>query len=165
MNTPPGGIMTQSVQPYGDPNATPVGPSRTRIKISEREGWAISGWFGVVVIAACIAACILLAQHSLVAVAIAPALVAVVILASLVIVQPGQTKVVRFFGSYVGTVRRTGLSWILPLTDRRSVSIRVRNFETSHLKVNDADGNPVEIASIVVWQVADTSRALFAVDD
>jgi len=91
--------------------------------------------------------------------------VGVVILASLVVVQPGQTRVVRFFGSYVGTVRRTGLSWILPLTDRRSVSIRVRNFETSHLKVNDADGNPVEIASIVVWQVADTSRALYAVDD
>ena len=64
----------------------------------------------------------------------------------------------RFFGSYVGSVRRTGLSWILPLADRRKVSIRVRNFETNHLKVNDADGNPVEIATIVVWQVADTSR-------
>jgi regulator of protease activity HflC (stomatin/prohibitin superfamily) len=62
-------------------------------------------------------------------------------------------------------VRRTGLSWILPLSDRRNVSIRVRNFETNHLKVNDADGNPVEIASIVVWQVADTARALYAVDD
>jgi regulator of protease activity HflC (stomatin/prohibitin superfamily) len=80
-------------------------------------------------------------------------------------VQPGETRVVRFFGSYVGTLRRTGLSWILPLSDRRKVSIRVRNFETNHLKVNDADGNPVEIASIVVWQVADTSRALYAVDD
>jgi regulator of protease activity HflC (stomatin/prohibitin superfamily) len=91
--------------------------------------------------------------------------VAVVILASLIIVQPGETRVVRFFGSYVGTVRRTGLSWILPLSDRRNVSIRVRNFETNHLKVNDADGNPVEIASIVVWQVADTARALYAVDD
>ena len=75
---------------------------------------------------------------------------------SLVIVQPGHTKVVRFFGSYVGTVRRTGLWWIVPLADRRSLSIRVRNFETNHLKVNDADGNPVEIAAIVVWQVADT---------
>jgi regulator of protease activity HflC (stomatin/prohibitin superfamily) len=91
--------------------------------------------------------------------------VGIVILGSLVIVQPGQTKVVRFFGSYVGTVRRSGLWWILPLSDRRSVSIRVRNFETNHLKVNDADGNPVEIAAIVVWQVADTSRTLYAVDD
>ena len=94
-----------------------------------------------------------------------PIVIAVVILASLVIVQPGQTRVVRFFGSYVGTVRRTGLSWIVPLTDRRKVSIRVRNFETNHLKVNDADGNPVEIAAIVVWQVADTARALYAVED
>jgi regulator of protease activity HflC (stomatin/prohibitin superfamily) len=96
---------------------------------------------------------------------VAPVVAVVVILRSLVIVQPGQTKVVRFFGSYVGTVRRPGLWWILPLTDRRSMSIRVRNFETNHLKVNDADGNPVEIAAIVVWQVADTSRAVFAVED
>ena len=80
-------------------------------------------------------------------------------------VAPNEGKVLQFFGSYVGTVRRTGLSWILPLSDRRNVSIRVRNFETNHLKVNDADGNPVEIAAIVVWQVADTSRALYAVDD
>jgi hypothetical protein len=155
--------MSQSAQPY--PDATPVGHSGTRVEISERQAWAISGWFGVLVAAAGIAACVLLAQHSLGAVAVGPAVVAFVILSSLVIVQPGQTRVVRFFGSYVGTVRRTGLSWILPLTDRRNVSIRVRNFETNHLKVNDADGNPVEIASIVVWQVADTARALFAVDD
>jgi len=80
-------------------------------------------------------------------------------------VAAGQTKVVRFFGTYVGTVRRPGLWWIVPLADRRNLSIRVRNFETNHLKVNDADGNPVEIAAIVVWQVADTSRAVYAVDD
>ena len=77
----------------------------------------------------------------------------------------GHTKVVRFFGSYAGTVRRTGLSWIVPLADRRNLSIRVRNFETNYLKVNDADGNPVEIAAIVVWQVADTAKATFAVDN
>jgi hypothetical protein len=157
--------MSQSVHPYRPPQATPVGHSGTRVEIHERQAWAISCWFGVLVVAACIAACVLLAQHRLGAVVVGPAVVGVVILASLVIVQPGQTRVVRFFGSYVGTVRRTGLSWILPLTDRRNVSIRVRNFETNHLKVNDADGNPVEIASIVVWQVADTSRALYAVDD
>jgi SPFH domain / Band 7 family len=157
--------MNQPAQPYRDPNATPVGHSGSRVEISERRAWAISGWFGVLVVAACIAACVLLAQHSSSVSVIGPAVVALVILSSLVIVQPGQTRVVRFFGSYVGTVRRTGLSWILPLTDRRNVSVRVRNFETNHLKVNDADGNPVEIASIVVWQVADTARALFAVDD
>jgi regulator of protease activity HflC (stomatin/prohibitin superfamily) len=157
--------MNQSVQQYRDPAATPVGHSGTRVQIQERPAWAINGWFGVLVVAACIAAGVLISRSSVPAVAIVPIVLGVVILASLIIVQPGQTRVVRFFGSYVGTVRRTGLSWILPLTDRRNVSIRVRNFETNHLKVNDADGNPVEIASIVVWQVADTSRALFAVDD
>jgi hypothetical protein len=157
--------MTQTVQPYRDPEASPVGHSGSRVEISERQAWAISGWFGILVVAGCIAACVLFALHSFGAVVVAPAVVALVILSSLVIVTPGQTRVVRFFGSYVGTVRRTGLSWILPLSDRRNVSIRVRNFETNHLKVNDAEGNPVEIASIVVWQVADTARALFAVDD
>jgi hypothetical protein len=157
--------MTQSVQPYREAEAIPVDPSGTRVNIQERPAWAINGWLGVLVVAACAAASVLLIQHSLGGIAVAPVVVGVVILASLVIVQPGQTRVVRFFGSYVGTVRRTGLSWIPPLTDRRNVSIRVRNFETNHLKVNDADGNPVEIASIVVWQVADTSRALYAVDD
>ena len=157
--------MSQSVQSYEDRAATPVGHSGARVDIRERRAWAISGWFGVLVAAACIAAIVLLVKSSDKGVAVVPLVVAVVILASLVIVQPGQTRVVRFFGSYVGTVRTTGLSWTLPLTNRRNVSIRVRNFETSHLKVNDADGNPVEIASIVVWQVADTSRALYAVDD
>jgi regulator of protease activity HflC (stomatin/prohibitin superfamily) len=142
-----------------------VGHFGSRVDIRERQAWAISGWFGVLIVAACIVAAVLLAHSSVKAVIVVPIVVAVVIAASLIIVQPGETRVVRFFGSYVGTVRRTGLSWILPLSDRRNVSIRVRNFETNHLKVNDADGNPVEIASIVVWQVADTSRALYAVDD
>jgi hypothetical protein len=157
--------MTQDIQQDHQPEATPVGHSGTRVVIEERPAWAISGWLGVAVIAACIAGGILLGQSSTSALAVAPAVVGALVFSSLIIVQPGHTKVVRFFGSYVGTVRRTGLSWILPLADRTSLSIRVRNFETNHLKVNDADGNPVEIAAIVVWQVADTSRASYAVDD
>ena len=154
--------MSQAVQPYREPEATPVGHSGARVDIHERPAWAISGWAGVVVVAACIAAAVLLAGSAGI---IAPIVIGALVATSLVIVQPGHTKVVRFFGSYVGTVRRTGLWWILPLADRRSLSIRVRNFETNHLKVNDADGNPVEIAAIVVWQVADTARAVYAVDD
>ncbi len=157
--------MSESVQPFSVPEATPVGHSGVRVEIHERRAWAISGWLGVLVLAACIGGGILLGIHKEQGFLILPIVVGTVLLGSLVIVQPGQTKVVRFFGKYVGTVRRTGLSWILPLSDRKTVSIRVRNFETNHLKVNDADGNPVEIASIVVWQVADTSRALYAVDD
>jgi hypothetical protein len=157
--------MSQDIQQDRQPEANPVGHSGTRVVIQERSAWAINGWLGVLVVAACIAGAILLAQSSTSALAVAPALVGALVFSSLIIVQPGHTKVVRFFGSYVGTVRRTGLSWILPLADRKSLSIRVRNFETNHLKVNDAEGNPVEIAAIVVWQVADTSRASYAVDD
>ncbi len=154
--------MSQGVQPYRQPEATPVGHAGARVDIHERPAWAINGWAGVLVVAACIGAAFLLASSAWIA---APIVIGSLVATSLVIVQPGHTKVVRFFGSYVGTVRRTGLWWIVPLADRRSLSIRVRNFETNHLKVNDADGNPVEIAAIVVWQVADTARAVYAVDD
>jgi hypothetical protein len=154
--------MSQAVQPYRQPEATPVGHSGARVDIDERPAWAISGWAGVVAVAACIAAAVLLAGSAWI---IAPIVIGSLLATSLVIVQPGHTKVVRFFGSYVGTLRRTGLWWILPLADRRNLSIRVRNFETNHLKVNDADGNPVEIAAIVVWQVADTALAVYAVDN
>ncbi|MBV9804086.1 MAG: SPFH domain-containing protein [Solirubrobacterales bacterium] len=157
--------MSHDVQPYRPPEATPVGHSGTRVEIRERQAWAISGWGGVLLTTVCAGAVVALAGTSVPGVAVAPGVLAIVILTSLVIVQPGQTKVVRFFGSYVGTVRRTGLWWVVPFADRRSLSVRVRNFETNHLKVNDADGNPVEIACIVVWQVADTSRAVYAVDD
>ena len=88
----------------------------------------------------------------------------ILVITSLVIVTPGQTSVIQFFGRYVGTVRSPGIWWVLPFTVRRGVSVRVRNFETNHLKVNDADGNPVEIAAIVVWQVADTAKSTYAVD-
>ena len=91
-------------------------------------------------------------------------LVGASILSAIVIVQPGQTKVVQFFGRYVGTTRRTGLTMVVPFSTRRRVSVRVNNFETNALKVNDADGNPVDIAAIVVWQVADTAKACFAVE-
>jgi regulator of protease activity HflC (stomatin/prohibitin superfamily) len=157
--------MSQDIQEYRQPEATPVGHSGIRVVIEERPAWAISGWFGVLVVIACIAGTVLLAQGHPAWVAIFPAVAGSIVLSSLIMVQPGHTKVVRFFGSYAGTVRRTGLWWVAPFADRRTLSIRVRNFETNHLKVNDADGNPVEIAAIVVWQVADTSRAAYAVDD
>lgn len=157
--------MSQAVQQDADPEATGTAHSRATVDIQERQAWAVTGWLGVLVLAACIVGVVLLAHSSVKAVIVVPVVVGAVVLASLTIVQPGQTRVVRFFGRYVGTLRRTGLWWVIPLSDRHNVSIRVRNFETNHLKVNDADGNPVEIAAIVVWQVADTARALYAVDD
>jgi regulator of protease activity HflC (stomatin/prohibitin superfamily) len=157
--------MSQPVQSYRPPETTPVGHGGTRIQIHERPVWAISGWLGVLVIAACIGVCFPLGSSSVPGLIAVPIVAAVIVSSSLMIVQPGHTKVVRFFGSYAGTIRRTGLWWTVPLADRLSLSIRVRNFETNRLKVNDADGNPVEIAAIVVWQVADTAQAAYAVDD
>ena len=80
-------------------------------------------------------------------------------------VQPNEARVLTLFGKYVGTVRATGLRWANPFASKRHVSLRVRNFESEKLKVNDKDGNPVEIAAVVVWKVVDTAEALFHVDD
>ena len=81
------------------------------------------------------------------------------------VIGPNETRVVQFFGRYVGTVFSAGFHWTVPLTTKRRVSQRVSNFETARLKVADADGNPVEIAAVVVWRVADTFKAAFAVDE
>ncbi len=80
-------------------------------------------------------------------------------------VQPNQGKVMTLFGSYVGTERRNGLRWTIPLFLRKTISLRVRNFESAKIKVNDNQGNPIEIATIVVWAVTDTAEAVFEVDD
>jgi regulator of protease activity HflC (stomatin/prohibitin superfamily) len=145
-------------------NATPVGHQGTRVDITERRAAAVNGWFGVLALAVCVGGAILLAMHAKGWIWL-PILAFVLIITSLVIVPPGQTSVVQFFGRYIGTARRSGFWWVAPLTVRRRVSVRVRNFETGHLKVNDADGNPVEIAAIVVWQVADTAKSTYAVDN
>ncbi|MCC6596142.1 MAG: SPFH domain-containing protein [Rhodanobacteraceae bacterium] len=80
-------------------------------------------------------------------------------------VQPNQGRVLQLFGRYAGTAREEGLRWTNPFYSKQAISLRVRNFESSKLKVNDADGNPIEIAAIVVWQVVDTAEAVFCVDD
>jgi hypothetical protein len=80
-------------------------------------------------------------------------------------VVAGEARVVQLFGRYRGTVREPGLHWVNPFARRRAVSVRIRNHETAMAKVNDADGNPIEIAAVVVWQVRDTAQALYAVDD
>ena len=162
------------------PVGRPVGHEGTRVAIEERPAWQGNGFLGagLLVLLAAVAlgglgvttagllrsglpgaAAVLLAALSALS-----AVAALVLATSLSIVSPGRTHVVQFFGRYIGTVRRTGLVWVPPLTTRRGVSVRVRNFETTRLKVNDSDGNPVEIAAIVVWQVADTAKALFAVE-
>ncbi|MFI1577947.1 SPFH domain-containing protein [Embleya sp. NPDC020630] len=86
-------------------------------------------------------------------------------LCGLTTVAPGEARVLQLFGHYKGTVRKDGLRWVNPFTDRTKVSTRIRNHETQTAKVNDNDGNPIEIAAVVVWQVEDTAQAKFEVDD
>jgi len=87
------------------------------------------------------------------------------LLSGLTQVVAGEARVVQLFGRYRGTVRAAGLAYVNPFARRRKVSVRLRNHETAVAKVNDADGNPIEIAAVVVWQVQDTAKALYAVDD
>jgi regulator of protease activity HflC (stomatin/prohibitin superfamily) len=101
----------------------------------------------------------------LVAAASVALLVAIVIVPGLFINQPNQSRVVTLFGHYSGTVRENGFRWVNPLTQRMPVSLRIRTFDSDVLKVNDAVGNPVEIASVINWQVVDTARAAFDVED
>ena len=132
--------------------------------LTERPAWNIPGWAPLVLAVAAIVVTIAVrgaapAVHAVLIIA------AVILLLGLTPVAPGRARVIALFGRYDGTVRTTGLRWVNPMTTRRQVSTRVRNHETATLKVNDADGNPVEIAAVVVWQVRDTAEAVYAVDD
>ncbi|GAA2287335.1 SPFH domain-containing protein [Streptomyces atrovirens] len=93
------------------------------------------------------------------------AIAAFLAMCGLNMVAPGEARVVQLFGRYRGTIRQDGLRWVNPLTSRRKISTRVRNHETAVLKVNDAYGNPIELAAVVVWRVEDTAQATFEVDD
>ncbi len=87
------------------------------------------------------------------------------LMAGLFMVNPNEGKVLQLFGAYKGTAKVQGLRWANPFLMKKKVSLRVRNFESSHLKVNDIDGNPIEIAAVVVWKVVETAEAIFEVDD
>ena len=156
-------------------DSAPSGRPGPRVDVTERPAWSLPSGPAFVVaflaVAAFLGSFALFAQGdkddngALVALGAILILAAIVVFTGLTIISPGTTRVVQFFGRYVGTVRRTGLVFTVPLATRRSVSVRVRNFETNELKVNDQEGNPVNIAAIVVWQVSDTAEAVFAVQD
>ena len=86
-------------------------------------------------------------------------------LIGLFVVNPNEARVLQFFGDYVGTVKTPGLRWANPFYTKKRISLRIRNFESTKLKVNDQEGNPIEIAAVVVWRVVDTAEAVFEVDD
>ncbi len=87
------------------------------------------------------------------------------LLGGLFVVNPNEGRVLQLFGDYVGTVKQPGLRWANPFYTKKRISLRVRNFESARLKVNDNEGNPIEIAAVVVWRVVDTAEAVFEVDD
>lgn len=82
-----------------------------------------------------------------------------------IVINPNEARVIQFFGRYVGSITRAGFHWTVPFSTKKKVTLRVRNFESARLKVSDADGNPVEIAAVVVYRVRDTAKASFSVDD
>jgi hypothetical protein len=101
----------------------------------------------------------------LIAVGIVLIVVVIIALRGITVVAPGRAHVVQLFGKYDGTIREPGMQWVNPFTNRLPISTRIRNMETAQAKVNDADGNPIEIAAVLVWQVKDTAQATYSVDD
>ncbi len=132
---------------------------------------AYSSWPGIPVLLVSLAVvivAIIVVRHGGTArhwTAVALFIVAALGLMGLTAISPGQVRVVQLFGGYRGTVRTTGLRWTNPFAARRRISVRIRNKETPTVKVNDLDGNPIEIAAVVVWQVRDSARALYGVED
>jgi regulator of protease activity HflC (stomatin/prohibitin superfamily) len=142
--------------------------SQSSPDVRERPAAALPGWpmlGGALVAAAAGAALVATGVTALVVIGAVAIVAAIATARGLTPVTPGEARVVQLFGRYAGTLRSDGLSWVNPAADRRKVSTRIRNHETTPAKVNDADGNPIEIAAVVVWQVEDTAKAVFGVDD
>ena len=140
--------------------------------LAEKDVKAISGWWMLFfLVAVVIASATLLIgaisaeQGVAIVVWLLVLIVALACLGGLTVVNPNQARVIQLAGRYKGSIKEQGFWWVNPLTTRRKVSLRIRNFESSKLKVNDQDGNPIEIAAVVVWKVVDTAEAIFQVDD
>jgi len=142
------------------------------MKIQEQTRTAASGYLALVVLPSLILLFGALLIRSINAEAVIPTVLYVLGLAATLVclkgffmVHPNQAIVLQLFGAYVGSVRQTGLRWANPFYSKHAVSLRVRNFESGQMKVNDSSGNPVDIAAVVVWKVVDSAEALFEVDD
>jgi regulator of protease activity HflC (stomatin/prohibitin superfamily) len=140
--------------------------------IQEKTRTAASGYLALVVLPALTGLCAWWLIRSIIAEDLVMIISSVVVLIVLLIcfngffmVHPNQAKVLQLFGSYAGSVRQTGLRWANPFYSKEAVSLRVRNFESGQMKVNDSSGNPIDIAAVVVWKVVDSAEAVFEVDD
>ncbi|MFD1067291.1 SPFH domain-containing protein [Oceanobacillus locisalsi] len=132
--------------------------------MQERKAWSINGALGIGIIVVLLAAAVFSIFQSYYLFGALLFLVAVVLISGITIVQPNQSIVVIFLGKYMGTVRREGIVITIPFSVRRTISLRVRNFNSNRLKVNDVNGNPIEIAAVVVFKVVDAAKAVFDVD-
>ncbi|MBU9723712.1 MULTISPECIES: SPFH domain-containing protein [Bacillaceae] len=132
--------------------------------MKETKVFQINGFIGILIIVGFAALGVwMLVDHNLL-IAVPLLAVAIVLASGITIVQPNQAIVVTFFGKYLGSIRDSGLFLTVPLTYRNSVSLRVRNFNSKRLKVNDVSGNPIEIAAVIVFKVVDSAKAVFDVD-
>ncbi|MFP7479298.1 SPFH domain-containing protein [Terribacillus saccharophilus] len=133
--------------------------------MKEKQAAALNGFLGVLIILACAGAGIFSLTQEAIVLAVILFVVAVLLVTGIVIVPPNQAYVVTFFGKYIGTIRANGLFLTIPLTTRQRITLRIRNFNSKTLKVNDIEGNPIEIAAVIVYRVVDTAKAAFNVDD
>lgn len=133
--------------------------------MSDKKVWSINGFVGMILIVLLLASAAYFIYIESFIFAVLIGLIALLLATGITIVQPNQAKVLTFFGRYMGSIRENGLFMTVPLTSRRTVSLRVRNFNSNKLKVNDVEGNPIEIAAVVVFKVVDSAKAVFDVDD
>ncbi|GGJ61829.1 regulator of protease activity HflC (stomatin/prohibitin superfamily) [Anoxybacillus voinovskiensis] len=134
--------------------------------MKETKAWYVNGGIGVVLIIFLVVwAALLFVQYMSIVLPAVLVVLALLLATGMTIVQPNQAKVVTFFGRYLGSIRDSGLFLTVPLTIRQTVSLRVRNFNSSTLKVNDVEGNPIEIAAVIVFKVVDSAKAVFDVEN
>lgn len=131
--------------------------------MKEKKAWTLNGYFALILILAFLGTgAALLTKLNLWGIAFL--LVGAIMITGIQVVQPNRAYAVTFFGSYIGTIREPGFWFTLPFSFRKAVSLRVRNFNSKTLKVNDTEGNPIEIAAVIVFRVVDTAKAVFDVD-
>lgn len=133
--------------------------------MKEKQACSINGFIGFLGLLVVIGLGLYLLFAEFYVLAVLCAVVAFILICSISIVQPNQALAITFFGQYMGTIRQSGFFMTIPFSDRKKVSLRVRNFNSARLKVNDVEGNPVEIAAVIVFRVVDSAKALFQVDN
>lgn len=142
--------------------------------MKERDAISMSGWLALLLGLGCLGGAIvpltMIPRHPqepamYILAAAGIFVVGLILLAGCLVIGPNESRVLTFFGRYTGSVKISGLRWVNPFTNKRDVSLRARNFESAKIKVNDIDGNPIEIGAVIVWRVVDTAQAMFEVEN